>query len=461
MYVWYGSTNSVCYTNVVNMTYSVTNDYSAGVLVEMMGDSQCTPLGQGGINPYRWLQPGEVWSYAVSFATNSCDGSVVMGTDPRVNGGGIYVIGDNLDGISFYGNGGYTLVQGDGCSGPVGGYTATTTPYRGPSSNGGPVSTNNPVDYTSASNGVALDVGTFQRGIAGVVNEIRTQGQSSREGLNQVSADVRALDAANVAGFAAVTNTVGRAAYDISNAVAGVTETLTNLFRTNAPAIGDSSLTNYDSAEAIAEGALSSSLGSMSGFTNEVGGVGGSDFADSIPSWVVNIPISTAGATVPLDFNPLHNADAVSIFSMARRFIAWLLVLGYLTLVCHDAVEWIDKLGTKRGQSVQDMNVLGTNLLGALLALILPVVWLVGYAVVLALVFAVPFGAISFDGGSLFDLLHSNPLQGGPTGVYTLFTSVFPFRMFCALVTGYLLWKLSVGRAMLIYSAVARVLLGG
>ncbi|HEY5296863.1 MAG TPA: hypothetical protein VIK59_02965 [Verrucomicrobiae bacterium] len=228
----------------------------------------------------------------------------------------------------------------------------------------------------------------------------------------------------------------------ISNLLAGsVTNSNSTNFTSGLP-------TDYSTALGLAQPQVQSSLDAIDTLKGKLTGPVYSDDGD--PTMLL------ATSYGNFDFNPLHDVRVAGVASLAKRLFAWLMVVGYLYLVCKDTVDIIDKLGTRRGSAVQDLDTAGFNVAGVVIALLLPIAALVGWGIVLAVVLTWKIGG-GFD---VFAIYNANPLSGAATGSIHLAEAFFPLQLMFALVSSYLLFKLTIGRALLLYGAVAKYIFG-
>jgi hypothetical protein len=255
----------------------------------------------------------------------------------------------------------------------------------------------------------------------------------------------------NIFNDSGITNAVDSFHADNTNYLQQMLGALTNWQGSNAVDWFNSSTTNYSSASAAAQAQLGTALGQMDANAQSLSGAGGG-YADDggAPNMTVAV------GQWQMDLNPLSNAGIAGVFAMAKRFLAWVLVALFLGKVVHDSYKIIDSLGRIRGQNVQNLDTAGFNIAGALLALVLPIVFLVGWAVVLAVALTWPFGALD-----VFGTYTSNPLSGGNSISLSLFGAFFPMQLCFSLINAYLVWRISCTKALLIYAAAARFLIGG
>jgi hypothetical protein len=68
------------------------------------------------------------------------------------------------------------------------------------------------------------------------------------------------------------------------------------------------------------------------------------------------------------------------------------------------------------------------------------------------------WSVVGFD---VFAIYSTNPLTGAPAGSIHLAEAFFPFDLLFALVNSYFIFVMTVGRALLVYAAVARYFFGG
>jgi len=213
--------------------------------------------------------------------------------------------------------------------------------------------------------------------------------------------------------------------------------------------------TNYDAALATVSSRLAPVITQWQANQSQITGPNYTEGQDTPDD--MTLAIGTFGL---IDFNPLHNSGVASIFALAKKFIAWLLVFAYLGKVITDTLQTVRWLtdGKTRTVAPMDAELLGSggNVVGVSMSLLGSVVVMVVWAVVLGTVLT-----WTISGFDVFGTFNSNPLTGGPKGSVGLAESFFPFGLFFALATSYLIWRMTYGLALLLGLAVMRMMFGG
>ena len=258
--------------------------------------------------------------------------------------------------------------------------------------------------------------------------------------------------------LAGITNLLGRGTNlwgVMTGQLAGVTNYLANLTNlvgtTNYWAGGVG--TNKGTAEALADANDAGTKGAIEGIKGMVGGPGSVGEGGASP-------IAVQVGNYTFNMNPI-GGEWAGVWSFAKAVLSWLLVAGYLIAVAKDGYTLVADMSQARSQTVP--NIQGTFLgiggnWGAALVPGVLVAALGAYAVCIAVWITTLTGA-----SELFGIFNSNPLSGHGAAVSVgieWLKAAIPFSMLFGLTASYLIWRVTMAKALWVAASVLRALVG-
>jgi hypothetical protein len=249
--------------------------------------------------------------------------------------------------------------------------------------------------------------------------------------------------------------------------VNGSINNLTNYLRgggSSSNYVGDTSWTNGvpgskytdgNAAWGAAQTALGSAVGTLDEAIGLAGGVGGvGDHAGGQTTWDIE-----AGAGNPhFHIALLSDPNFASLWPVIRTVWCWLLAAAYLVKVIKDLHEMFTHLAIARGANIQNFDVLGTNIFGWGVVVLVIVAVLLVYALALAAGFAGLTGNLSWS--ALFGLMSSDPLTGAPSGGLAILAACFPTSLFFGLIAAYVTFRLTVAKVAVIAMGAVKFVIG-
>jgi hypothetical protein len=282
---------------------------------------------------------------------------------------------------------------------------------------------------------------------------------------NTLQTGFSALYSALNSGFGAL-DADERAVKNSVDALAGHIDNLTNSLRGGSSSnyVGDTSWTNGvagskytdgNAAWGASETALGSAVGNLDEAIGLAGGVGGvGDHAGGQTTWDIE-----AGAGNPhFHIALLSDPNFASLWPVIRTVWCWLLAAAYLVKVIKDLHEMFTHLAISRGANIQNFDVLGTNVFGWGVVVLVIVAVLLVYALALAAGFAGLTGNLSWS--ALFGLMSSDPLTGAPSGGLAILAACFPTSLFFGLIAAYVTFRLTVAKVAVIAMGAVKFVIG-
>lgn len=321
--------------------------------------------------------------------------------------------------------------------------------------------TNGPIVFNATNTAPATD-GSLQIGLNAVRDAIVG-------GNAQLHSDLLSVNSSVQSGSAGVSGAVWNASASVTGAVWGaaglstgylahIDNSMSNLLNvvtnrsTNFP---PELVTDSSSALAKAHSGIDGAVGELDSLTTVAtgiqgvsGGIGdGAGAGDS--GWQVTLGDHT------FDFSPTQHGFGV-VFDVARSLFKWLLIGAYVKVVIGDCQKAVNVLVSMEGTKVSNIDMAGFNALGLAVWPTIVVAVLVLWGVGIGLVVG------QFNSLSLFwdYITGTNPLAiGDPRGI-ALALRCFPFDVMVGLVGSYVLFRISLTKAMLVTMAAIKWLAG-
>jgi len=144
------------------------------------------------------------------------------------------------------------------------------------------------------------------------------------------------------------------------------------------------------------------------------------------------------------------------IWPVIRKVWKWLFAVAYLAKIVKELVAFSKNPQQAVTGKILNISFLGTNILGPAATFAATVIFMGIWAIALAAGFTALTASSGIGVTDLYSLATHSPLSGIPAVALNLFLATFPFAFVCALVSAYLVWRLTLLKTALVANAAAR-----